>query len=89
MDSMEISRRSDTTIQPSGTSPSIISGRPRSTSIDENHAVITSQKRQETTRTAFCNYLASDLEAFEDRDFQTFGNEAVKRGRSEERSYQS
>ena len=34
--------------------------------------------RQETTRTAFCNYLASEVEALEDKDVQTFRNETVK-----------
>ena len=34
--------------------------------------------RQETIRTAFCNYLASEMEILEDRDFQRFRNEAVK-----------
>ena len=33
--------------------------------------------RQETTRTTY-NYLAFEVEALEDRDFQTFRNEAVK-----------
>ena len=34
--------------------------------------------RQEATGTAFCNYLASEVENLEERDFQTFINEAVK-----------
>ena len=33
--------------------------------------------KQETTRTAFCNYLASEVEALKDKDFQTLRNEAV------------
>ena len=33
---------------------------------------------QETTRTAFCIYLASEVEALENRDFQTSRNKAVK-----------
>ena len=41
---------------------------------DENHAVINYQ----TTRTAFCNYLATEVEALEDRDFQAVRNQAVK-----------
>ena len=46
--------------------------------------------RQETTRIAFCNYLASEVEAF---DFQMCRNEAVKllsgnRGRTEEKTHQ-
>ena len=49
--------------------------------------------RQETTRTAFCNYLASEVEILEERDFQTFRNEAVKllsgiQSRAGERSHQ-
>ena len=49
--------------------------------------------RQETTRTAFCNYLASEVEALEERDFQIFRNEAVKllsgiQCRPEERTHQ-
>ena len=35
--------------------------------------------RQETTTTAFCNYLASEVEVLEDICFQTFRNEAAKR----------
>ena len=34
--------------------------------------------KQETTRTAVCNYLASEVEALDDRAFQTFRNEDVK-----------
>ena len=49
--------------------------------------------RQETTKTPFCNYLASDLEALQDGDIQTFRNEAVKllsgiQSRPEERTRQ-
>ena len=46
--------------------------------------------RQETTRTAFCNYLESEVKALEERDFQTFRNEAVKRDpeQAEERTCQ-
>ena len=49
--------------------------------------------RQETTRTVFCNYMASEVEALEDKDFQTFRKEAVKllssiQSRTEERSFQ-
>ena len=35
-------------------------------------------QKQETTCTAFCNYLASEVEVLEEKDFQTFRNEAVK-----------
>ena len=47
--------------------------------------------RQESTRRAFFNYLASELENFEERKFQTFRNEAVKllsgiQSRAEERT---
>ena len=34
--------------------------------------------RQETTRTAVCNYLASEVENLEEGDFQIFRNKAVK-----------
>ena len=48
--------------------------------------------RQETTGTAFCNYLASEVAALEDKDFLTFKNEAVKllhsiQSRAEGRSF--
>ena len=48
--------------------------------------------RQETTRTAFSNYLASEVEALE-KNFHTFRNEAVKllseiQSRSKERTHQ-
>ena len=33
--------------------------------------------RQKTTRTAFCNYLASEVENLEERKFETFRNEPV------------
>ena len=35
-------------------------------------------RRQEATRTAFCNYLASEVENLEERDCWTFRNEDVK-----------
>ena len=34
-------------------------------------------QKQETTRTAFCNNLVLEVEGLEDKDFQTFRNEAV------------
>ena len=34
--------------------------------------------RKETIRTAMCNYLASEVEALEERDCQTFIKKAVK-----------
>ena len=34
--------------------------------------------RQESTRTTFCNYLVSEVEHLEERDFQSIRNEAVK-----------
>ena len=51
------------------------------------------RQKQETTKTAFCNYLASEVEALGDKDFQTFRNEAVKlissiQSRAEERGSQ-
>ena len=36
------------------------------------------QKQETTTHTVFCNYLASEVEGLDERDFQTFRNEAVK-----------
>ena len=49
--------------------------------------------KQETIRTAFCNSLASEVEALENRDFQTFRNESVEllisiQSRGEERNCQ-
>ena len=35
-------------------------------------------QRQETTRTTFCNCVASDVDTLAHRDFQTFRNKAVK-----------
>ena len=84
-DSMEISMRSDSTIHTSLTSPSTVFQHSR---VDEQvmdqfeqlKTMLSSflRPRQETTRTAFCNYLESEVETLEDRDFQTFSNEAVK-----------
>ena len=36
------------------------------------------RQKQETTHPTFCNYLASEVEGIEDKDLQTFRNEAVK-----------
>ena len=36
------------------------------------------QKQVTTTHTAFCNYLALEVEGLEEKDFQTFRNKAVK-----------
>ena len=93
--------RSDTTIQPSVTSPSTVS---QCSSVDlqvmdqftQMKTLLLSflGRRQETTRTAFYKYLASGVEALEDRDFQTFRIEAGKllsriHSWAEERSHQS
>ena len=40
---------------------------------DKSHAVIIPQ-----SQATICDYLASDLEGLEDKDFQTFRNKAVK-----------
>ena len=82
---MEISMRSDTTIQPSVTNPSSVS---QHSTVDQQvmdqfaqmETMLSSflRPRQKTTRTAFCNYLAREVEALEERGFQTFRNEAVK-----------
>ena len=92
--------RSDTTIQPSVTSPSRVS---QCLTVDQQvmdqfaqmQSILSSflRLREETARTPFCNYLAPDVEALEDRDFQTFRNKAVKllggiQSRAEERTYQ-
>ena len=50
-------------------------------------------QKQEITRTAICNHLASEVEGLDDKDFQTFRIEAVKllssiQSRAEERSCQ-
>ena len=46
---------------------------------DEKHAVIIPQQKKETTTcTSFCNYLVLEVEGLEEKDFQTFRNEAVK-----------
>ena len=68
MDSMEINMQSNTTIQPSVTSPSAVSQR---SAVDQQvMGQFTEMKnmlssflrpRQETSRTAFCNYLASEF----------------------------
>ena len=83
-DIMEISMRSDITIHPSVTSPSAVS---RPSLVDQQVMDQFAQMKimlssflgpsLETTRTAFCNYLASEVEALEDRDFQTFRNKDV------------
>ena len=44
---------------------------------DENYVVTFSRPRKVTTRTCFCNYLSTEVEALEEKDFQTFRNEAV------------
>ena len=36
------------------------------------------QKQEITTCTGFCNYMVSAVEGLDERDFQTFRNEAVK-----------
>ena len=87
-DSLEISMRStDTTLQPQHvTSPAAASG---CFSVDQQVAdqftqmrtMLSSflgQKQETTTCTAFCNYLASDMEGFVEKDFHTLRNKAVK-----------
>ena len=51
------------------------------------------QKQETTTPTAFCNYLASEVEELEEKDFHIFRNKAVKplsniQSRAEERGCQ-
>ena len=87
-DSMEIRVQStDTTLQPQKvTSPTAASGH---SSFDQEvmdqfkqmRNMLSSflgQKQERTTCTAFYNYLASDVEGLEEKDFKTFRNEAVK-----------
>ena len=82
MDSMKISMRSDTTIQPSFTSPSAVSQHSTVNQHMDQFAcmkpMLSSFPGQETTRTAFCNYLASEVEDLKDKNFQTFRNKALK-----------
>ena len=80
MDSMEISMRStDTTLHPQQiTSPTAASG---CCSVDQQVMDQLTQmsamlslflvQKQETTHTAFCNYLALEVEGLEGKDFQT------------------
>ena len=80
-------RSTDTTLQPQQvTSPTVASGR---SSVDQRvmdqftqmRSMLSSFLRQNqgtTTCTAFCNYLASEVDGLEEKDFQTFRNEAVK-----------
>ena len=47
--------------------------------MNENNAVIIPQATEgDNSLTAFCNYLASEVEGSEEKDFQTFRNEAAK-----------
>ena len=76
---------SDTMLQASVKSPSAVS---RSSSVDQQvmdpfvwmKTMLSSflGPRQDTITAAFCNYLASEVEALEERDFQTLRNQAVK-----------
>ena len=96
MDSIQISMQSDTMIQPSVTSTSAVSkhssvGQQVMDQFAQMKTMLSSFLRpsQETTRTAFCNYM----EALEDRYFQTFRNEAIIlliciQNRAEERIHQ-
>ena len=87
-DSMEISMRStDTTLQPQHVrSPTATSGHSlvdqqvmdQFTHMRSMLALFIGQRKATTTRSAFCNYLALEVEGLEEKDFQTFRNEAVK-----------
>ena len=82
MDSMEISMQSNTTIQPSVISPSAVS---RHSSVNQQvmdqfaqiKPMLSSflRPRQETTRIAFCDYLASEVDILDNRDIQKRGCE--------------
>ena len=82
-DSMEISLwLTDTTLKPQQvTSPTVALGR---SSVDQQdqftqvRSMLSSflgKKQETTTRTVFCNYLASEVEGLEEKDFQTFRKE--------------
>ena len=100
---METSIRPDTTHQPSICSTSSISVVSQTSSVDQQvinqfaqmKTMLTflTGTRHETTRTAFCNYLASEVQNLEEREFQAFKNEAVKllsgiQSSTEERNHQ-
>ena len=92
MDSME----SDTTIQaPSAVSVRCLVNQQDMDQFAQMRTMLLSffGPIQETTETAFCNYLASEMEGLDDKVFQTFRNKAVKllssiRSRAVERSHQ-
>ena len=85
---METSIRSDTTHQPSICSTASTCVVTQLSAINQQvidqfaqmKPMLTSflGPRQKPTRTAFCNYLASEVENLEEREFQTFRNDAVK-----------
>ena len=101
--SMEITMRStDTTLQPQQiTSPTAASGHSlvnqqvmdQLTQMKTMLSSFLGKKQETTTCTAFCNYLESEVEGLEEKDFQTFRNEAVKllssiQSRAEEHGHQ-
>ena len=104
MDSVEISKQPDTTIQPSVTSPSFNCVFFQCVLWSTSRSWISLHRwkscchnglrpKQETTRTAFYKYLAPEVEALEDTDFQTFRNKAGKllssiQSKAEDRSSQ-
>ena len=80
-------RSTDTTLQPQQiTSPSTASGHStvdqhvmdQFTQIRTMLSSFLGQKQETTTHTAFCNYLALEVEGLEEKDFQTFRNKTVK-----------
>ena len=89
---MEISIASDVTHQPSSTSPkrrqppvatTTTSADPVLDQFQQIRSIISTflGARQDTTpspRQSFCNYLHSEIEHLEERDFLTFRNETVK-----------
>ena len=85
----------DTSLQPQQVvSTTVASG--RSTVDQQMRTMLSSflgQKQETTTTIAFCNYLALEVEGLEEKDSQTFSNEAVKflshiQSRAEERDNQ-
>ena len=76
---IEISIASDVTHQPSSTSPKRQQP-PVVTTITSADPVLNQfqQGRLPSPRQSFCNYLYSEIEHLEERDFLTFRNETVK-----------
>ena len=86
-DSMEISMRSiDTMLQPQQVMSPITASEQSLVNqqvmdqFTQMRSMLSSflGQKQGTTRTALCNFLMSEVEGLEEKDFQTFRNQAVK-----------